>query len=70
MATAKGQVWKHLKSGGIYSIVGHCQLEATNRPAVLYASVSGDGRTWARDEEEFMDGRFIKLDILGLNILQ
>ena len=50
MPTAQGQIWQHSKSGGTYSIIGHCILESTNRPAVLYASTIGDGKTWARDE--------------------
>lgn len=62
---ALGRVYKHLKSGGIYAIVGHCQLEATNRPAVLYASTVGDSKIWARDLEEFMDGRFVPVSMVS-----
>ena len=62
---AHGTVWKHIKTGGTYTVVGNCQLEATNRPAVLYVSTNGDGRTWARDLEEFMDGRFVRLQQLS-----
>ena len=54
-----GTTWKHVKTGGVYSIVGSCQLEATDRPAILYRSAKGAGPIWARDYEEFMDGRFL-----------
>ncbi len=51
--------YKHVKTGGIYTIEGECRLEATNRPAILYRGK--DGVLWARDKEEFFDGRFIPI---------
>lgn len=59
LTPVRGTIWKHIKSGETYAIVGNCLLEATNSPAVLYASTIGDGRVWARDLDEFMDGRFV-----------
>lgn len=56
-----GTLWVHLKTSHLYVIVGDCQLEATNRPAVLYRLVGGEGPVWARDMEEFMDGRFAEV---------
>ena len=52
-----GHDWRHLKSGGTYSVIGTCQLEATNEPAFLYRS-HHDGTVWARSKSEFLDGRF------------
>jgi hypothetical protein len=57
---AIGGLWRHVKTGHDYVILGQCRLEATNRPGILYRRVNGeDVMTWARDEEEFCDGRFI-----------
>lgn len=51
--------WRHQRTGGVYIVMGYCRIEATARPAVLYASVKGDtDMPWARDAEEFTDGRF------------
>lgn len=58
-----GEIWKHLKSGGRYVVLGDCLLEASNTPAILYRKVNpsvGDP-TWARCAEEFMDGRFVRV---------
>lgn len=57
------QRWKHERSGYTYIIVGVCRLEATNRPAYLYTQIEQpDGIVWARDMDEFLDGRFMPLD--------
>ena len=54
-----GSLWLHMKSKKYYTVLGLCQLEATNRPAVLYAPIDGHNRRpWARDMAEFLDGRF------------
>lgn len=55
--------WLHKKTKHTYIVVGFCQLEATNTPAILY--VRDDDRTgvpWARDQKQFFDGRFIRID--------
>ena len=51
-----GTEWRHIKSGRLYVTVGKCRLEATAAPAVLYRGE--DGTVWARDMDEFLDGRF------------
>ena len=59
-----GTVWKHLKTGHAYTIMGVCRLEATNRPAILYRRADGSSQiVWARDEEEFLDGRFERVEV-------
>ena len=57
-----GKLWKHKKTGGIYSVVGDCQIEATNIPGVLYRSTEG-GNLWCRPRYEFLDGRFVPIEI-------
>jgi hypothetical protein len=52
-------LWQHKKTGGVYEIVGECQIEATNAPGVLYRNTS-TGVTWMRPKEEFFDGRFVE----------
>ena len=56
-------VWRHEKSGGVYVIVGSCQLEATNEPAYLYKAVHtvDTAPIWARSCAEFLDGLFTQL---------
>lgn len=56
-----GTMWLHVKTGHLYIVVGECWLEATNAPAVLYHRAGGVGPTWARDREEFLDGRFAQV---------
>ena len=60
---AIGSVWRHKKTGGLYTIMGTCRLEATNAPAFLYRSWY-DGTTWARDMGEFLDGRFEQVALI------
>lgn len=52
-----GTVWRHKKTGNVYVIIGTCRLEATNATAYLYTS-SSNGVVWARDADEFLDGRY------------
>lgn len=52
-------LWQHRKTGGIYEVVGECQIESTNTPGVLYRNTS-TGVTWVRPKEEFFDGRFVE----------
>lgn len=57
-------LWKHIKTGVVYKIVGECILEASNEPAFLYqATETGFLEplpVWARSKKEFLDGRFVK----------
>ena len=56
----KGSMWKHLKTGHVYAVIGSCRLEKTGEPAVLYTRPD-DGIVWARVMDEFLDGRFERL---------
>ena len=51
-----GTNWRHIKSGGMYTVLGMCRLEHNGCPACLYQGL--DGVVWARDKDEFLDGRF------------
>ena len=59
---AIGSRWKHLKTGGIYIVVGPSIIERTNEPAILYQR-EGDGTLWVRPTDEFLDGRFEPVDL-------
>jgi len=61
-ASEIGSVWRHKKTGSVYTIIGACRLEHSNAPAYLYRLAHDpDGITWARDMDEFLDGRFEKI---------
>lgn len=55
------QIWRHKKSGGLYRIMNHVRIEASNAPAVAYMKVGG-GPIWVRPQTEFDDGRFEKVE--------
>lgn len=67
MNIQKGQFWRHKKTGSVYYITGFCTLEATNKTAVLYIEEEADEGAeelpWARDQDEFLDGRFELLHV-------
>ncbi|WP_310619709.1 DUF1653 domain-containing protein [Flexibacterium corallicola] len=65
--TQVGTLWKHVKSGGIYTVFATCQIEATNEPGILYHSVEGKGPLWCRPFKEFLDGRFMPVEINNPN---
>lgn len=60
-----GSTWRHLKSGGVYEVLGLCRIEASLAPVVAYREVSRAGEEpkdgFTRDIAEFMDGRFEKI---------
>lgn len=60
-----GSVWRHVKSGKVYTVIGGCHLEATGEPAVLYTRPD-DGMIWARATDEFLDGRFERINLPDL----
>ena len=63
-----GTVWKHLKTGQMFSIVGKCRIESDWSEGVLYARTDGvNVEPIARSKNEFLDGRFVRLDINTLN---
>lgn len=44
---------RHYK-GGLYTVVGHCLIEATLKPGILYRAHQGDGDIlWMRPLQEF-----------------
>lgn len=53
--------FRHVKTGGLYHIALLCRIEATNTPAVAYVSHK-DGTVWVRPQDEFLDGRFEKVE--------
>jgi len=55
-----GSRWEHRK-GGQYVVVGHCLLEASVAPAVLYSHDEPGNPVWARAAAEFLDGRFTRI---------
>ena len=58
MGGQPGQVYRHLKTGGLYRIIDpDALLEATREAVVVYRSLA-DGQTWVRSRTEFFDGRF------------
>lgn len=57
-----GRLWRHKKTGAIYTIVSDCQIEATNVSGTLYRSIEG-GPLWCRPSSEFLDGRFEPVEV-------
>lgn len=54
---AAGSRWTHLKSGGFYTVILGCVVEAALTSAVVYRSET-HGTLWMRPLDEFLDGRF------------
>ena len=50
-------LWQHVKTDGVYRIVGWTVIEKGWVPAVIYAPVDSEGTT-TRPCAEFFDGRF------------
>lgn len=55
-----GDLYKHLKSGNLYVIVGCGFIESTCEMAVIYQRYDSSDVpvTWIRPSSEFFDGRF------------
>lgn len=52
-------VWKHVKTGGLYTVHCNCALiEADMTEVTVYESVS-TGQVWVRPTAEFRDGSFV-----------
>jgi hypothetical protein len=49
---------KHVKSGGLYKVMGPAKIEATLEDVVVYMSLQ-DGKVWVRPMAEMVDGRFV-----------
>ena len=54
--------WRHLKRGTTYEEIGRARLQAStclpDEGDVLIIYRGDDGKLWAREENEFLDGRF------------
>jgi hypothetical protein len=56
------KMWRHVKRGTLYLEVGRAELQAAadvieGMTFVIYRDK--DGKLWARQEDEFEDGRFV-----------
>lgn len=60
-ASPVGSLWRH-RGGGTYRVVGHGLIEATLTAAVIYEPVGFDGPNWVRPADEFLDGRFTRVE--------
>lgn len=58
---AAGEIWRHLKTGGLYVVIAEGRIEADLSDVVIYRSCK-DGSVWTRPKEEFHDGRFVRVD--------
>lgn len=57
----KKEVYRHKKTGGIYSVICNANIEKTGEPAVVYRN-ERTGEQWVRPAIEFNDGRFERID--------
>lgn len=55
-----GDLVRHLKTGGLYTIMDIAIIEATLTPAYIYKSLES-GAQWIRPVTEMEDGRFEKI---------
>lgn len=55
-------IWKHVKSGGLYSVIATGLLEADLTPVTIYKSLT-DSKVWVRPTAEFEDGRFTSFTV-------
>jgi len=56
-----GRHWKHVKRGTTYAEIGRAELQASQdvvEGVTLVIYRGDDGKLWARQEDEFEDGRF------------
>ena len=52
-------IWKHKKTGNLYSVMGYTIIEAGMVPAVIYRRSDNPlSTTFVRPCAEFFDGRF------------
>lgn len=55
--------WKHVKTGGIYDLLGFCRREHDMETCVIYRSELHHEETFCRPTSEFFDGRFQLLPV-------
>lgn len=53
-----GETYKHLKTGGVYEIIGCGIRESTGEVQVIYSKNKETDPWWIRPADEFLDGRF------------
>ncbi|AHD09982.1 hypothetical protein [Phaeobacter gallaeciensis] len=53
----QSEIWQHVKSGGLYTVIGRGMIEADLTPVTIYRSL-WDGAVWVSPTAEFEDGRF------------
>lgn len=62
VASYVGTTFLHVKTGRIYTIMGHCMIEATLEVGVLYMIADNTSDTlWVRPYSNFFDGRFTQV---------
>lgn len=61
--TPVGSVWRHKKTGDDYRVTGHAMIESTWKPGVIYVrNIRGLSPLIVRDGDEFIDGRFERIN--------
>lgn len=58
----QSEIWQHVKSQGLYTVIGEGLQESDLEPVVIYRSLF-DGELWVRPTSEFYDGRFRNIAI-------
>ncbi|WP_321362619.1 DUF1653 domain-containing protein [uncultured Celeribacter sp.] len=58
----QSEIWQHVASGGLYTVIAHGQREDDLTPVTIYKSL-WDGAIWVRPTSEFEDGRFINIAV-------
>jgi hypothetical protein len=60
-----GKRWRHVKRGTVYEEIGRAELQIATLDLVdgsdLVIYRGEDGKLWARQEDEFLDGRFVEI---------
>jgi hypothetical protein len=54
---AQNTVWKHWRTGNVYTVLHYAILERTGEESVVYRG-RDSGVIWVRPAREFFDGRF------------
>lgn len=52
-----GMIWRHVKTGGLYRLIGRGLYEKDRTHVVVYQGVK-TRQIWVRSDLEFYDGRF------------
>jgi len=59
---ARDVLWRHKKTGGVYSFVAESRMERDPKAVVVTYRNINTGETWTRPYGEFYDGRFERID--------